>query len=83
MSNTTKHIQKLNELYCNFKRNYTSMKKMFKNHTTIKQKIILSEQFLFQAYKLISEELESIETNKQFNRIIKDIKNEKNDFKNN
>jgi len=69
-----KHIQKLNELYHSFKRNYDTLEKMFKNHLTIKHKIILSEQFLNQAYMVIKDELETTEQRREFNRIIKGIK---------
>jgi ABC-type Na+ transport system ATPase subunit NatA len=73
-----KSIQKLNELYNTFKRSYDILKKIVKNHSTIKQKIILSEQILNQAYMLIKDELETTEQRREFNKIIKNIKNEKN-----
>lgn len=69
-----KQVQKLNELYHSFKRNYDTLKKMFRNHSTIKQKIILSEQILNQAYMVIKDELETTEQRREFNRIIKSIK---------
>jgi predicted HAD superfamily hydrolase len=72
-----KSIQKLNELYHTFKRSYDSLGKIVKNHSTIKQKLILSEQFLNQAYMLIKEELETTEQKREFNRIIKGVKNAK------
>jgi predicted HAD superfamily hydrolase len=68
------HIKKLNELYHSFKRNYDTLKKMFKNHSTIRQKIILSEQILGQAYMLIKDELETTEQKREFNKIIRGIK---------
>ena len=74
-----KSIIKLNELYHAFRRSYDALKKIVRNHSTIKQKIILSEQILDQAYLLIKENLETTEQRKEFNKIIKDIKNEKKD----
>ena len=71
-----KSIVKLNELYHTFRKSYDSLSKIVKNHSTIKQKIILSEQILGQAYLLIKEELETNEQRRTFNKIIKDIKNE-------
>lgn len=71
-----KSIQKLNELYHTFRRSYDALKKIVKNHSTIKQKLVLSEQFLNQAYMLIKDELETTEQRREFNRIIKGIKNE-------
>lgn len=73
-----KQIKQLNEIYHIMNRQYTLLKKMFKNHSSIKQKIILSEQILHQAYSLIVEKTEEVETNKEFNRIIKGIKDDKN-----
>jgi len=72
-----KSIQKLNELYHIFRRSYDTLKKIVKNHSTIKQKLILSEQFLNQAYMLIKEEFETTEQRREFNKIIKNIKDEK------
>jgi len=74
--NLIKSITKLNELYHAFRRSYNSLKKIVNNHSTIKQKIILSEQILDQAYLLIKEQLETTEQRREFNRIIKRIKNE-------
>lgn len=69
-----KSIVKLNELYHTFRKSYDSLSKIVKNHSTIKQKIMLSEQILNQAYLLIKEELETNEQRRTFNKIIKDIK---------
>lgn len=71
-----KSIQKLNELYHTFRRSYDALKKIVKNHSTIKQKLILSEQILNQAYILIKDELETTEQRREFNKIIKGVKNE-------
>jgi len=49
---------------------------MFKNHSTIKQKIILSDEILGQAYMCILEKIEALETNREFLKIIKHIKDE-------
>jgi RNAse (barnase) inhibitor barstar len=72
-----KSIQKINELYRSFKKNYDIFKKVVKNHSTIHQKIVLSEQFLHQAFILIKEEMETTEQHREFNKIIKVIKKEK------
>ena len=72
-----KSIQKLNELYHIFRKSYDSLIKIVRNHSTIKQKLILSEQFLNQAYMIIKEELETTEQHREFNKIIKGIKNDK------
>ena len=74
----TKQIQKLNEIYHLMKKQYTTLKKIFHNHKQIRDTIELSEQFLYQAYGMIVEKTEEIETNREFNRIIKGIKNDKN-----
>jgi hypothetical protein len=76
MNNLIKHINKLNNLYHSFKKNYSDMKKMFRNHSCILQKIKLSEEILMQAYMLISEKTEETEQHREFNKIIKGIKNE-------
>lgn len=72
-----KSIQKLNELYHAFKRSYNALEKIVRNHSSIKQKIVLSEQFLNQAYMLIKDELETTEQRREFNKIVKNIKNDK------
>jgi hypothetical protein len=73
-----KSIQKLNELYHTFRKSYDSLIKIVRNHSTIKQKLVLSEQFLNQAYMLIKDELETTEQKRKFNNIIKGIKDDKN-----
>jgi hypothetical protein len=78
MNNLIKHINKLNNLYHSFKKNYQSMQKMFRNHSTILQKIKLSEEILMQAFMLISEKTEETEIRREFNKIIKGVKNDKN-----
>jgi len=78
MNNLIKHINKLNNLYHSFKKNYHSMQKMFRNHSTILQKIKLSEEILMQAFMLISEKTEETEIRREFNKIIKGVKNDKN-----
>jgi len=74
MNNITKQIQRLNEIYHIMNKNYSLLKKIFKNHSTIKQKVILSEQVLQQAYSLIVSKTEEIEINREFNKIIKNIR---------
>jgi len=77
MNYLIKHINKLNNLYHSFKKNYADLKKMFRNHSCILQKIKLSEEILMQAYMLISDKTEEAESKREFNKIIKSIKNEK------
>ena len=77
MNNLIKQIKRLNEIYHIMNKQYSLLKKMFKNHSSIKQKVILSEQILHQAYSLIVDKTEEVETNREFNKIIKGIKNEK------
>jgi hypothetical protein len=74
MTYLIKHINKLNTLYRSFQKNYDVMKKMFKNHSTILQKIKLSEEILYQAYSLIAEKTEETQVKREFNKIIKTIK---------
>ena len=74
MNNLIKKFTVLNEVYKSMKKNYDTLEKMFANHSSIKQKVILSEQILDQAYILIKEGFEETEERRQFNRIIKDIK---------
>lgn len=74
MNKLIKQIQKFNEVYHIMNRQYSLLKKMFKNHSTIKQKVILSEQILQQAYMMIVDKTEEIETNRTFNKIIKEIR---------
>jgi len=78
MDKLIKQIQKLNEIYHIMNKQYTLLKKMYRNHSTIKQKVIFSEQILHQAYALIVDKTQENETNREFNRIVKEIKNEKN-----
>jgi len=69
-----KYIQEMNEIYHIMNKNYNKLKKIFKNHTFIKQKIILSEQYLIDAYRLSSSELkEKVEKN-EFFKIIKGLR---------
>jgi predicted RND superfamily exporter protein len=72
-----KSVIKLNELYHTFKKSYDTLGKIVKNHSTIKQKINLSEQILNQGYMLIKEELETTESKREFNKIIRNIKEKK------
>ena len=78
MNNLTQKIQRLNEVYHSMKKNYNILKKMFHNHSTIKQKFVLSEEILMQGYMLIKDKFEETETHREFNKIIKGIKNDKN-----
>jgi len=74
MQTTIKNIQKLNEIYHIMKKQYETLNKMFKNHSLIKQKVILSEQFIQEVYKLILQETETIETRREFNKVMKGFK---------
>jgi hypothetical protein len=74
MDNLENKIKHLNEIYHSMKRNYDSLKKAFRNHSTIKQKVILSEEILNQVYRLVLDKIEQTESRRQFNKIIKDIK---------
>ena len=74
MDKLTQKIKKLNDIYYSMKKNYDTLKKMFHNHSSIKQKVILSEEILNQCYMLIMDKLETTETHRQFNKIIKNIK---------
>ena len=74
---TTKTIQKVNEIYHIMKKNYTSLKKIFKNHKIIRDKIDLSERMLMQAFMSIIDKTEQIESKREFNKIIGTIKNDK------
>jgi hypothetical protein len=70
----TKQIQKVNEVYHIINKNYSDLKKMFKNHKQIVDALNLSEALFHQAIGLVVEKTESIEANREFNRIIKGIK---------
>jgi geranylgeranyl pyrophosphate synthase len=69
-----KSIQKLNNLYFSFNDAFKDLKEIVKNHAVIKQKIVLAEQMLQSAYMLIKDNLETVESKRQFNKIIKNIK---------
>ena len=73
MSNI-KQIQKVNEIYHIMKKQYDTLKKMFRNHKIIEQKIILSEGILNQAFMSIANKTEEVEGKREFNKIIKNIK---------
>jgi hypothetical protein len=64
-------IKKLNEIYQSMRDNYSALRKMFKNHSSIKQKFVLSEEVMMQSFMLINDELQKIEEFKKFNQIIK------------
>jgi len=71
---TIKQIQKVNEIYHIMKKQYDTLKKMFRNHKIIEQKIILSEGILNQAFMCIANKTEEVEGKREFNKIIKTIK---------
>lgn len=69
-------IQKVNQLYYIMTKNYKILKTMFKNHSNIKQKLILSEEIFHQALLLIAGKTEEVTSRREFNKIIKQIKHE-------
>jgi len=71
-------IKLLNQIYNDMKHNLDTLKKMFKNESGIKQKIVLVESLTNQIYMSIMEKIETKEINEQFFNIIKDIRKEKN-----
>mgnify|MGYP001344716434 CR=1 FL=1 len=77
MDKLTLLIKNLNEIYYSMKKNYDSLRKLYKKGSNIHQKILISEEFLGQAYMLIMESMETEEINKMFIEIIKGVKNEK------
>jgi len=77
MNNLIKHITKLNNLYRSFEKNYKEMQKMFRNHSCVLQKIKLSEQILQQAFVLVAEKTEETQQKIEFNKIVKNIKNDR------
>jgi hypothetical protein len=72
----TSQIQKVNSIYYTMTKQYKILKTMFKNHSSILQKFVLSEQIFHQALMLITEKTEATATRREFNKIIKTIKNE-------
>jgi len=70
----TSQIQKVNSIYYTMTKQYKLLKTMFKNHTNIKQKVILSEQIFHQALMLITTTTEQTESRREFNKIIKGLK---------
>ena len=76
MNTLINQVKEINRLYISLNKDYSTLKTMVKRHSCILQKIILSEQLINQAFILIAECSEGIETKRQFNKIIKGIKNE-------
>lgn len=74
MDKLTQKIQKLNEIYHTMQKNYSTLKKMFRNHSSVNHKFVISEELLMEGYMLIKDKLETTETHKEFNRIIRGIK---------
>lgn len=77
MDSLTQQIKILNKIYLDMKHNFETLKKMFRDNSGIKQKIILSEQMMNQVYMSIMQKIESEEINSEFLKIIRGIKNEK------
>jgi len=78
MDKLTTQIKLLNQIYKDMRYNLETLKKMFKNESGIKQKIVLVEALTNQIYMSIMEKIETKEINEQFFNIIKDIRKEKN-----
>lgn len=70
----TQQIQKVNSIYYSMTKNYKVLKEMFKNHSSIKSKVILSEEIFHQALMLITSKTEETLAHKEFNKIIKGLK---------
>jgi len=77
MDNLTKNIKQLNEIYHSLRKNFNDLKKMFKNHSLIKEKILLVEQLMDDVYMTIKDKIESEEINSEFLNIVKGIRKEK------
>ena len=76
MKNITMQVKVLNQIYRDMKKNFDTLKTMFKKETNIGQKISLAEQMTNQIYLSIMDKIETDELNKQFFDIIKNIKRE-------
>jgi hypothetical protein len=79
MKNITMQVKVLNQIYRDMKKNFDTLKGMFKKESGIGQKIILAEAMVNQIYLSIMDKMETDELNKQFFNIIKNIKKDKND----
>jgi len=77
MDNLTKNIKQLNEIYHSLRKNFNDLKKMFNNHSLIKEKILLVEQLMDDVYMTIKDKIESEEINSEFLNIVKGIRKEK------
>ena len=73
---TVNTIKKVNEIYHIIKINLNILRKMFKNHKIINDKIILADKMLMQVFMSIAEKTENIETKREFNKIIKNLNRE-------
>ncbi len=79
MDKLVNDIMVLNQVYSSMKKNILILKKMFPGTCNINQKLVLTEQLLNQIYVCINDKFESEENLKQFNDIIKSIKEDKNE----
>ena len=77
MDKLTAKIAKLNRIYNTMRVNYLELISMFRNHQVIKQKLLLSEEMLQEAYMSILDKIETLTTNQEFLKIIKQIKKKK------
>lgn len=77
MKTIIKQIKTLNEIYNTTKTAFDTLKRMFKNHSCIRQKVVLAEEMTAQIYMVILEKFEKLETKREFNKIIKSIKKKK------
>lgn len=74
MAHLIKHITAVNNIYRQIDKCYTQLKKMFKNHGAILGHIEMSEKFFYQAILSIANKTEEIETKREFNKIVKSLK---------
>jgi len=77
MDKLVQQMKELNEIYHSMKRHFDTLKKMFAKDSGIKQKVVLTEQFLGQVYMSIMAKLETEEVNSEFLKIIKGIRKDR------
>jgi hypothetical protein len=67
-------IKKVNEIYRKMTECFFQLKKMYKRHELIIGKIELSEKMFHEAILTIANKQEDLEVKKEFNKIVKSIK---------
>jgi hypothetical protein len=75
MDKLTQKIKTLNDVYDSFRNNYINLRKLFPKQCNVNQKVLMSERFLFDAFMLIKDYLETEAIDKDFTNIIKGVKN--------